>query len=245
LEDKGFVSSWLSEPTAARGGRAKRCYRLKASGERALKESLATARRMAVSVTSVGRQHNPAGCLPSPAAASWKTPPALGTKANRQRKPCPPVGPSHYLFAKTRRPASNLFANWNILKIRKIYRALAQNIAQQDAYEILTPIGLIPQPLIGSVWAANPSGKPPKSLAKVISRATSTATFEVNLNSGRPDQIRIHLASIDHPLVGDPLYGLTGQPLEISPAIARRRRIFPARPISEIPSPHHRRTNQS
>ena len=38
----------------------------------------------------------PAGCLPSPAAASWKTPPALGTKANRQRKPCPPVGPSHY-----------------------------------------------------------------------------------------------------------------------------------------------------
>ena len=41
---------------------------------------------------------------------------------------------------------------------------------------------------------------------------------EVNLNSGRPDQIRIHLASIDHPLVDDPLYGLTGQPLEISPA---------------------------
>ena len=44
---QGFVSSWLSEPTAARGGRAKRCYRLEASGERALKESLATARRMA------------------------------------------------------------------------------------------------------------------------------------------------------------------------------------------------------
>jgi PadR family transcriptional regulator PadR len=50
LEDKGFVSSWLSEPTAARGGRAKRCYRLEVPGERALKESLATARRMAVSV---------------------------------------------------------------------------------------------------------------------------------------------------------------------------------------------------
>lgn len=50
LEDKGFVSSWLSEPTAARGGRAKRCYRLEAPGERALKESLATARRMTVSV---------------------------------------------------------------------------------------------------------------------------------------------------------------------------------------------------
>lgn len=53
LEDKGFVSSWLSEPTAARGGRAKRCYRLEVPGERALKESLATARRMAVSVMPI------------------------------------------------------------------------------------------------------------------------------------------------------------------------------------------------
>jgi PadR family transcriptional regulator, regulatory protein PadR len=53
LEDKGYVSSWLSEPTAARGGRAKRCYRLEVPGERALKDSLATARRMAVSVTPI------------------------------------------------------------------------------------------------------------------------------------------------------------------------------------------------
>jgi 23S rRNA pseudouridine1911/1915/1917 synthase len=123
------------------------------------------------------------------------------------------------LFAKTPQAASNLFANWNTPKIRKIYRALAQNIAQRDVYEILTPIGLVPHPLIGSVWAANPSGKPSKSWAKVISRTTGTTTFEVSLNSGRPHQIRIHLASIGHPLVGDPLYGLTGQPLENLPGL--------------------------
>jgi 23S rRNA pseudouridine1911/1915/1917 synthase len=117
------------------------------------------------------------------------------------------------LFAKTPQAASKLSADWNTPRVQKIYRALAQGIAQCDAYEILTPIGLVPHPLIGSVWAASPGGKPSKSLAKVISRTTSTTTFEVSLRSGRPHQIRIHLASIGYPLVGDPLYGPTGKPL--------------------------------
>jgi 23S rRNA pseudouridine1911/1915/1917 synthase len=56
-------------------------------------------------------------------------------------------------------------------------------------------------------------------VAKVVSRAASTTTFEVILYSGRPHQIRIHLASIGHPLVGDPLYGFTGLPLEELPGL--------------------------
>jgi len=123
------------------------------------------------------------------------------------------------LFAKTPEAASNLFANWNTSKVQKIYRALAQNVAQHDAYEILTPIGLVPHPLIGSVWAANASGKTSKSFAKVISRSIGATTFEVSLHSGRPHQIRIHLACIGHPLVGDPLYGLNGLPLENLPGL--------------------------
>ena len=123
------------------------------------------------------------------------------------------------LFAKTPQAASTLTANWNTPKIQKIYRALAQHVAEHDAYEILTPIGLVPHPRLGLVWAASPSGKPSRSLAKVIARTRSTTTFEVSLFSGRPHQIRIHLASIGHPLVGDPLYGLTGQPLENLPGL--------------------------
>ncbi len=91
------------------------------------------------------------------------------------------------LFAKTAQAAAKLSADWNTPRIQKIYWALAQNVAQNvvqndaqndaqhDAYEILTPIGLVPHPRIGSVWAASPSGKPSKSLAKVISRPAHQA----------------------------------------------------------------------
>ena len=123
------------------------------------------------------------------------------------------------LFAKTSKAAAELTANWNTPRVQKIYRAVAQGVAQHDVYEILTPIGLVPHPLIGSVWAAGAGGKPSKSLAKVISRAASATTFEVSLYSGRPHQIRIHLASIGHPLVGDPLYGPSGHPLEDLPGL--------------------------
>jgi DNA-binding PadR family transcriptional regulator len=46
LEDKKFVTSWLSEPTAERGGRSKRHYRLEAAGELALHESAMAAKRI-------------------------------------------------------------------------------------------------------------------------------------------------------------------------------------------------------
>ena len=60
LEDKGFVSSWMSDPTAERGGRAKRHYRLEAAGQRALQESAVTAKRMVDLVSrSLGTRWKP------------------------------------------------------------------------------------------------------------------------------------------------------------------------------------------
>jgi DNA-binding PadR family transcriptional regulator len=53
LEDKGLVTSWLSDPTPERGGRAKRCYRLEALGEKALEESAVTAKRIWDSIAEV------------------------------------------------------------------------------------------------------------------------------------------------------------------------------------------------
>jgi PadR family transcriptional regulator PadR len=48
LEAKGFVSSSTGEPTAERGGRAKRLFQIEGNGARALRDSQEAIRRMAL-----------------------------------------------------------------------------------------------------------------------------------------------------------------------------------------------------
>jgi PadR family transcriptional regulator, regulatory protein PadR len=52
LEAKGFVSSCVGEPTAERGGRAKRLFRVEAAGERALRTSQDAIRKMTLGLKS-------------------------------------------------------------------------------------------------------------------------------------------------------------------------------------------------
>ena len=50
LERKGFVESWLGEPTAERGGRAKRMYRVTATGRSAVTDTGRAIKRLSLGV---------------------------------------------------------------------------------------------------------------------------------------------------------------------------------------------------
>ena len=97
-------------------------------------------------------------------------------------------------------------------QIRKQYQALGSGIATQDSYDIQNAIGPQPHPRLGQVHAACSTGKFARSLVRPLQRRANTTVFEVDLLTGRPHQIRIHLACIGHPLEGDPLYAAGGQP---------------------------------
>ncbi|HUB08094.1 MAG TPA: RluA family pseudouridine synthase [Myxococcales bacterium] len=74
------------------------------------------------------------------------------------------------------------------------------------------PIGPVPHAKLGRVHAACPEGKASQTLVVGAWPRGSDTLVELRLVTGRPHQLRIHLAAIGHPLVGDPLYVAGGVP---------------------------------
>jgi 23S rRNA pseudouridine1911/1915/1917 synthase len=123
------------------------------------------------------------------------------------------------LFARTPIARSRLAADWRAHRLRKVYRALVRGVPSWTTQEIDLPIGPVPHPTLGSVHAASAAGKPAQSTARVLQTRADAAVVEVEIATGRPHQIRIHLAAVGHPLVGEPLYDAGGQPRAVAPGL--------------------------
>ncbi|HET6331020.1 MAG TPA: RluA family pseudouridine synthase [Holophagaceae bacterium] len=92
----------------------------------------------------------------------------------------------------------------------KIYRALVQGHPALDTFTVDTPIGPVPHTTLDMVHAANPEGRAARSHVQVLEHRQTDSLVEVRIETGRPHQIRIHMAACGHPLVGDPLYAPGG-----------------------------------
>lgn len=119
------------------------------------------------------------------------------------------------LFARTARARSVLCMALRQNRITKTYRALAGGIPAQDSFSIRAPIGPVPYPMLGTINAACRGGKHALSHITVLERRRDASLIQVRIETGRPHQIRIHLAVAGHPLVGDPLY-TSGGGIELS-----------------------------
>lgn len=118
------------------------------------------------------------------------------------------------VFARTPEAAAVLSRELRERRVRRTYLALASGDPPWDERTIEVPIGPVEHPLLGTIHAATsgPQGKHARSHAKVIQRRGDSCVLEVEIETGRPHQIRIHLAAVGHPLLGDPLYETGGLP---------------------------------
>ena len=96
--------------------------------------------------------------------------------------------------------------------VHREYEALVEGVVEQDQQSIIAPIGRKDTSIIEREVRAD--GQFAHTDVTVLSRGTTISRVRLKLHTGRTHQIRVHMASIGHPLVGDELYGGSRQLLD-------------------------------
>lgn len=119
------------------------------------------------------------------------------------------------LVAKTSACLQQLTQAMQQRQIARHYLAFVQGVPLSGA-TIDAPIGR--DPVHRTKMAVRDNGKAAQTHYAIVQRFSHHSLLKVTLGSGRTHQIRVHMAHIHHPLVGDPTYGMRYQaPNSLSP----------------------------
>ncbi|MEN8167799.1 MAG: 23S rRNA pseudouridine(1911/1915/1917) synthase RluD [Pseudomonadota bacterium] len=108
------------------------------------------------------------------------------------------------VVAKTLPAHASLVNQLQARSVKREYRAIVQGVMTSGG-SVAQPIGRHPVHRVR--MAVHPGGKPAVTHYRVLERFRAHSYLRVNLETGRTHQIRVHMAHIRHPLLGDPVYG--------------------------------------
>ena len=156
----------------------------------------------------------PAGLVVHPGSGNWS-----GTLLNAllyyapQLSKVPRAGIVHRLdkdtsglmvVAKTQEAQTDLVRQMQARTVKRYYQALLRgNVEGGETVD--APIGR--HPTQRTKMAVVKTGKPARTHYRVVERFIGCTLVECALETGRTHQIRVHMTSIGHPLVGDSVYG--------------------------------------
>ena len=117
--------------------------------------------------------------------------------------------------------------------IKRIYHAIVHGVIKEDEGTVEGPIGR--HPIDRKKMSINyKNGKPAVTHYRVLKRFSNYTYIECQLETGRTHQIRVHMASIHHALVGDTVYGPAKSPFHLQGQTLH----------AKILGIHHPRTNE-
>lgn len=158
--------------------------------------------------------NKPVGLVTHPGNGNWQ-----GTLLNAllhhapQLEQVPRAGIVHRLDKDT---SGLLVVAKTVIAQTHLVRQLQQHTAQREYLAVVlgsvnqngmvdAPVGR--HPVHRTKMAVTPRGKPARTHYHVIERFENCSLLACSLETGRTHQIRVHMHSIGHPLVGDPVYG--------------------------------------
>jgi len=116
------------------------------------------------------------------------------------------------LVARTDRAHRSLAAQFQARQVEKVYLALAHGRLQPPQGRITSPIARDPVRRT-RMTTKLASGRTALTDYRTLESFDGFSYLEVRIGSGRTHQIRVHLASLRHPILGDRLYGAPASPL--------------------------------
>jgi 23S rRNA pseudouridine1911/1915/1917 synthase len=111
------------------------------------------------------------------------------------------------VLAKTQAAYDALTAQLARRTVSRRYLCLVHGRIQRDAGSIDAPIGRDPRSRVRMAVVTGGKGRRSITRFRVLERWPGVSYVECRLETGRTHQIRVHLASLGHPLLGDDTYG--------------------------------------
>jgi 23S rRNA pseudouridine1911/1915/1917 synthase len=133
------------------------------------------------------------------------------------------------VVAKTLAAQTDLVRQLARRTAKREYLALVHGRVAQ-AGEVDAPIGR--HPTARTRMAVTVRGKPARTRYRIVERFADATLLAVSLDTGRTHQIRVHMRSIGHPIVGDPQYGQRAAPRGGQRAASREGRRGSALPAA-------------
>ena len=117
------------------------------------------------------------------------------------------------MFAKNREVQQTLQENWHRIITRRIYVAVVEGVVEKEEDTIVTWLSENERSLKIHSSDSDNGGQQAITHYRKIKSNENYSLLELELETGRKNQIRVHMQGIGHPIIGDKKYGAETSPI--------------------------------